>query len=81
MKQQEVIYMRIHIIKDEEGKTIGWTDTKDNVRVEIENWKYRYFCSHCGRSTKDMKFIKEEGYEQKTVTLKCPCGKIVRYGD
>lgn len=70
--------MIINVIK-QEGRTTEFTDTEDNRTTKIVNWLYQHYCSNCGTSVDDMEFIGETGYYARTVTMKCKCGKIVKY--
>lgn len=71
--------MITNIIKNQEGCTTQWTNTEDNCTTKIENYIHNHYCSGCGKSTDKMKFIKETGYYDREVTMKCTCGKIVKY--
>ena len=67
------------IIKDKNGKTVQWMS--GNRVTRIENGCYNHFCSKCWTNVKDMQFLKETGYYNREVTMKCRCGEIVKYGD
>ena len=71
--------MITNIKRDSDGKTVSWTDTKDNCTTVIEKGIYRHYCANCNDSTKNMKFLNETGYYERIVTLKCKCGTIVKY--
>lgn len=71
--------MITNIKKDGTGKTVSWTDAKDNCTTVIKNGIYSHYCSNCNNSSKNMKFISETGYYERTITLKCECGTIVKY--
>lgn len=72
--------MRTNIVKNKDGITTGWTDINDNCTVKVINNLSHYFCSNCGNSAEQMKFIKETGYYEREVTMKCKCDTIVKYG-
>lgn len=38
------------------------------------------FCPECGKTKRLSTLIKETGFEQRTVTVKCQCGCIYQYG-
>jgi hypothetical protein len=71
--------MITNIIKNNEGQTVQFTDTCDNCITKIENYMHKHFCANCNTSTDEMKFIKETGYYDRTVTMQCKCGNIVKY--
>lgn len=68
-----------NVIYNNLGHQIQWTDTKDNRITKIENYQYKHYCSNCNTSIKDMQFIKETGYEDRNVIMKCKCNTIVKY--
>lgn len=71
--------MITNIIKDKNGNTTQWTDTKDNRTTKVANCLYTHFCSSCGTPENEMKFLSEYGYYDRTITMKCKCNKIVKY--
>jgi hypothetical protein len=71
----------INVVKDANGKTVEYTNTKYNHKVTIdEHNRTKYFCASCGLSVDKMEFVSETGYYDRTVTMRCKCGKHVVYG-
>ena len=67
------------IITDE--STLPWYFKTDYInKLALLDVNIVDFCPDCGKPEQLAEFIDETGFEQRIVTLKCPCGCIYQYG-
>ena len=61
--------------------TLPWYFKTDYIKeFSLSDDNIVEFCPDCGKPEQLAEFIEETGFEQTTVTLKCPCGCIYQYG-
>jgi len=55
------------------------TDYINNFSLADNNLEE--FCPECKKTERASELIKETGFEQRTITVKCPCGCVYQFGD
>ena len=65
--------------RDEES--LPWYFKTDYInKFSLSDNNLEEFCPECGKTERAAEFISETGFEQRTVTVKCPCGCLYEYG-